>query len=107
MATSSVDLPAFERLAPDRARIEYATDPSEGSSGSPVFDDEWLVRALHSSAVMQSENGSTTPEAKVSAGIPIEAIVTDLARRRPDLRLRMRGSTGPDDGTRRQPAQNG
>lgn len=88
---------AFERFAPDRMRIEYTTDTSEGSSGSPAFDDEWRVRALHSHAVMVSEPGSTNLKAKATAGIPIEAIVADLTRQRPDLRLRMRRSTGPDD----------
>ena len=86
----------FEQHSSDRLRIEYTTDTSEGSSGSPVFDDIWLVRGLHHGHVLSPpERGNTTGRARANVGIPIEAIVQHLQAACPDLKLPMRRSAPP------------
>jgi V8-like Glu-specific endopeptidase len=83
----------FERHSSDQRQIEYTTDTSEGSSGSPVFDDAWLVRAIHHGHVLASpERGSTMRKARANVGIPIDAIVRHIQAIRPDLALPMRRS---------------
>ena len=98
---------AFERFSPGASRIEYTTDTSEGSSGSPVFDDEWFVRALHSHARYVAGAGGASPKAKANVGIPIEAIVQHLAGQRSDVTLPMHQAATPDAASRRPPAQDG
>lgn len=39
-------------------RLQYLTDTLPGSSGSPVFDDQWRVAALHHSGGMLREPGT-------------------------------------------------
>lgn len=53
--------------------IRYTTDTEGGSSGSPVFNNEWQLCALHH-AGWKNEDGSATNE-----GIRISAIVEHLA----------------------------
>jgi V8-like Glu-specific endopeptidase len=79
----------FGRLSPDGQSIEYSTDTREGSSGSPVFDDNWMVRALHSHAIMAPGPDGTGQRAVANGGIPIETIVADL-RNRHGLTIAMR-----------------
>jgi V8-like Glu-specific endopeptidase len=79
----------FGRLSPDGRSIEYSTDTREGSSGSPVFDDDWMVRALHSHAIMAPGPDGTGQRAVANGGIPIEAVVADL-RKRHGLTIAMR-----------------
>jgi V8-like Glu-specific endopeptidase len=79
----------FSRLSPDGQTIQYSTDTREGSSGSPVFDDNWNVRALHSHAIMAPELDGTGQRAAANGGIPIEAIIADLGNRH-GLRIAMR-----------------
>jgi V8-like Glu-specific endopeptidase len=79
----------FDRFSPDGRSIEYSTDTREGSSGSPVFDDDWMVRALHSHAIMAPGPDGTSQKAVANGGIPIEAIVADL-RNRHGLTIAMR-----------------
>lgn len=42
----------------DHRRIQYLTDTMPGSSGSPVFDSQWRVVALHHSGGWLAEPGS-------------------------------------------------
>jgi len=79
----------FGRLSPDGQSIEYSTDTREGSSGSPVFDDNWMVRAMHSHGIMAPGPDGTGQRAVANGGIPIETIVADL-RNRHDLTIAMR-----------------
>jgi V8-like Glu-specific endopeptidase len=79
----------FGRLGPGGLSIEYSTDTSEGSSGSPVLDDNWMVRALHSHAITVPGPDGAARRAVANGGIPIEAIVADL-RKRHDLTIVMR-----------------
>ena len=55
--------------------IHYSTDTMPGSSGSPVFNDEWIVIALHHAGVPDPENPS---EFIANEGIRISAIIKFL-----------------------------
>jgi endonuclease G len=79
----------FGQLSPDGRIIQYSTDTHEGSSGSPVFDDRWIVRALHSHAIKAPGPAGTGQRTVANGGIAIETIVADL-RNRHDLTIEMR-----------------
>jgi V8-like Glu-specific endopeptidase len=57
--------------------VQYITDTLPGSSGSPVFNDDWRIVALHHS-------GGNIPEPSTNSihfrneGIRIGAILADL-----------------------------
>jgi V8-like Glu-specific endopeptidase len=61
----------------DENIVQYITDTLRGSSGSPVFDDNWQVVALHHS-------GGNIPEPSTNSihfrneGIRINAIIKDM-----------------------------
>lgn len=57
-------------------RVYYLSDTLDGSSGSPVFDDEWQVIALHRATGLQDEQGETIVEA--NEGVPILDILTEI-----------------------------
>ena len=62
---------------PDRLR--YLTDTEPGSSGSPVFGDDWRVLALHHAAVKVPEETYRGEVVKYNnQGIAIAAILKDL-----------------------------
>jgi len=65
-------------------RLLYETDTDFGSSGAPVFNDQWDVVALHHygapSAPPQSAGGQPPPSS-VNEGIRISAIFNDLKDR--------------------------
>lgn len=66
-------------------RLVYTADTLRGSSGSPVFNDEWKVVALHhwggeTSGAMRM-TGEAPPE-RVNEGIRASAIVRELRARR-------------------------
>lgn len=54
--------------------VRYRTDTEGGSSGSPVFNNEWDLVALHHAGWREGETAT-------NEGIRISAIVTDLLRR--------------------------
>jgi V8-like Glu-specific endopeptidase len=58
------------------SRVYYMSDTLEGSSGSPVFDDEWRVIALHRAAGLRDENGQVLLKANV--GVPILDILAEI-----------------------------
>src|SRR6266702_712584 len=64
-------------VAVENQRIYYLADTEKGSSGSPVFDDEWKVVALHRSGGELDASGMLKIEA--NAGVPIEAIQKEIA----------------------------
>jgi endonuclease G, mitochondrial len=57
----------------DADRIEYLTNTDYGSSGSPVFNDNWRVIALHSQRVRDPRQAATVWYR--NRGIKIEAIL--------------------------------
>lgn len=74
--------------------LHYETDTAPGSSGSPVFNDQWEVVALHHSGVPERKNGQvidiqgkpwTQAEGEdqvhwiANEGVRISVIVSDLA----------------------------
>jgi hypothetical protein len=58
-------------------RIYYATDTEHGSSGSPIFDDEWRVIGLHRAGMVDD---GQRPVAGANQGVPLTA-VEPLVRR--------------------------
>lgn len=60
--------------------LAYFTDTADGSSGSPVCDDEWRVVALHKAATQKfgtvEYHGNAT--VWVNIGTPIKLIIDDL-----------------------------
>jgi len=56
--------------------IEYTSDTEPGSSGSPVFDNDWELIALHSSAGKQDSNGNWIS----NEGVRIDAIVAHIKK---------------------------
>ncbi|MBX9602785.1 MAG: DNA/RNA non-specific endonuclease [Bryobacteraceae bacterium] len=68
--------------------LHYVADTEPGSSGSPVFNNEWEVIALHHWGgpwrQKKDERGFPVPR-EVNEGIRISAIVQDLLRKAPSL----------------------
>ncbi|AON53488.1 DNA/RNA non-specific endonuclease [Herbaspirillum seropedicae] len=64
----------------------YETDTEQGSSGSPVFNDDWQLVALHhwGEPYRDAASAQDTPR-KVNEGIRISAIYRDLLQRLPTL----------------------
>lgn len=61
--------------------IRYLTDTEKGSSGSPIFDDDWFVVAMHRAARKippESYKGETIKYH--NEGIEISAILNDLPK---------------------------
>lgn len=59
----------------DDNRIQYLTDTNPGSSGSPVFDSQWDLIAIHHSGGWLREPGSKQ-ELFRNEGIPIKQLLT-------------------------------
>lgn len=64
----------------DNYYIQYLTSTMKGSSGSPVFDDQWNILALHHAGRILTENeGKKTPYYR-NEGILISSILDDLTK---------------------------
>lgn len=61
----------------DQVFAQYLTDTLPGSSGSPVFDDNWQLIALHNSGGWLPEPGTQSTHFR-NQGILISAILDDL-----------------------------
>jgi endonuclease G len=55
----------------DPKRLYYVTDTEEGSSGSPVFNDDWSVIALHRAGIVDD---AQRPVKNANQGVPLTAI---------------------------------
>ncbi|HVE71070.1 MAG TPA: trypsin-like peptidase domain-containing protein [Thermoanaerobaculia bacterium] len=64
---------AIVGFSPNRRRVRYRTNTLGGSSGSPVFDQEWRILALHHSG---DPEWVKLPE--YNEGIPISTITAQL-----------------------------
>lgn len=73
----ALDTDAIELINANRTRVEYLTTSKPGSSGSPCFDQNWNLIALHHSGDPNFVEG-TTPGP--NQGIPIDTIVSFLAK---------------------------
>jgi endonuclease G len=66
--------------------IHYSTDTEPGSSGSPVFNDQWQVVALHHKAVpapaKKNQRPDAEPEWLANEGVRVSAIFNLLERNR-------------------------
>ena len=64
--------------------IHYSTDTEPGSSGSPVFNDQWQVVALHHKAVPAPKppKRKSDPEWLANEGVRVSAIFNLLERNR-------------------------
>jgi endonuclease G, mitochondrial len=58
--------------------IHYSTDTMPGSSGSPVYNDEWIVIALHHAGVPDPKNQT---EFIANEGIRISAIIQFVVKK--------------------------
>jgi hypothetical protein len=67
----------FVNGAPSVSRVQYTTNTLKGSSGSPCFLADWQLVALHRAATYGAAN----------EGVPLKAIVEDLAGRIPPVLL--------------------
>lgn len=72
----------------DEALLHYITDTEGGSSGSPVFDNDWRLIALHHASRRNTQNlcppGSESAPRRLNEGIKISAIALDLELRLQD-----------------------
>lgn len=62
--------------------VHYSTDTMPGSSGSPVYNDEWIVICLHHSGVPDPKNGA---EFIANEGIRISSIIQFVVKQSPNL----------------------
>jgi hypothetical protein len=66
---------AIESVNSSRTRVRYATNTERGSSGSPCFDQNWNLVALHHSGDPNFEH-----QPQYNEGIPMDSIVATLRR---------------------------
>ncbi|MCC5639710.1 trypsin-like peptidase domain-containing protein [Nostoc sp. CHAB 5844] len=58
--------------------LEYAADADFGSSGSPVFNVQWQLIALHHAALIESNDEEKQIKVRGNVGIRIHQIIADL-----------------------------
>ena len=76
-------------VAGNEEKLSYLTDTAEGSSGSPICDDEWFVAALHRGTLDISDKPVFVWGKKITEenfGTPIGQILTHLERNFSEVR---------------------
>ena len=83
--------------------VLYVTDTEPGSSGSPVFNDQWIVVALHHAGVEADDPRLVgRPAATLPSNVRFRGAPLDRQRRHPDqLDLRGYPRAGRREGARR------
>lgn len=74
----ALDTKAIESVNANRTRVRYRTNTEGGSSGSPVFDVNWNLLAIHH---WGDPDAKPAAPARWNQGVPIDAIVALLTRR--------------------------
>jgi hypothetical protein len=72
----ALDTDSIQSINLNRTRVQYSTNSKPGSSGSPCFDQNWNLIALHHSGDPNFVEGNTPT---FNQGIPIDTIVSFLA----------------------------
>jgi V8-like Glu-specific endopeptidase len=68
------------------SKLRYFTDTEHGSSGSPVFDDNWQVVALHrASAFVDNVKFQGRQVGWVNEGTQVTALLDDLKVKNAEL----------------------
>lgn len=70
--------------------VQYTTSTLPGSSGSPVFDDEFKVVAIHHSGGMLVEPGTQQRYLR-NAGTSMIAVLKDMQANAPEIYARLQG----------------
>jgi V8-like Glu-specific endopeptidase len=70
--------------------VQYTTSTLPGSSGSPVFDDDFQVIAIHHSGGMLIEPGTKQCYLR-NAGTSMIAVLKDLQVNAPEIYARLQG----------------
>lgn len=60
--------------------LHYSTDTQPGSSGSPVYNDEWQVAALHHAGVPILDNNGNVTGWRANEGVRISSIMSFIER---------------------------
>jgi len=71
----ALDTDAIQGVNANRTRVRYSTNSEPGSSGSPCFDQNWNLVALHHAG---DPNFAPNHRPEYNEGIPIETIKKDL-----------------------------
>jgi V8-like Glu-specific endopeptidase len=75
----ALDMQAVIKVNGNRTRVQYRTNTLPGSSGSPCFNKDWELVALHHSGDPQY---ASLHHASYNEGVPIAAIASLLAERK-------------------------
>ena len=83
--TKQIALTANKIINKDGKKLFYETDTERGSSGSPVFNNEWKVIALHHAGKTEEDGGlvvnaATGERRGANEGILIKDIVADIGK---------------------------
>lgn len=77
--------PSSAKLTKNSNRVRYGTNTEGGSSGSPVFNRDWRVVALHHAAGPTNKPGDfNLKEKNFNQGIPLNGLVGELKRQLAD-----------------------